>query len=1041
MKNIESIYRASCVQMEMFLQGTAMSRSRLARHQLPKGVIPSSLQSAWSRILADEPLLRSSFVYHNLDWPVQAVHKMTPSPGRFWLDSILDPPWQIETANLVRCGLIKRNDSDLDLVIQAAPILLDSLSTWLLLDRVIEAALSGSPACPSDSLRESSSWFSGRNLETAQSFWKSTFQSWIPKRLPLMGNGSQQHKQRHTIRLSRASADAILHAEQLFGVSSETAFLATCAIFVARLSDSQETTIGVQVSGRPFGSGNKLLGCFEHVLPLRACLSGSRTLSAFVKRMSALYVEMLKHQYCSMAQVTEWLGESVITDVIAGIIDQNCRTISPQKTYPSLLELYLHLKPRPELEIFYEPEMGRKIAVQAARFIERALLASARQPEQPLFGVDLLEDKAEATAWRVSGSEGSPAKESAHSDVTKTIAAAAAKFRDLPALVSSQKALTYQAFNNKTNQLARYLRSQGACGESIVALLLEDPVNRIMATIGVMKAGAAYLPIDAKLPFERISYMLDNSQAQLIITTRQLSGRLPSSNALIVDLDSDAELIEAESAESVPAEWVDPQFIAYVIYTSGSTGTPKGVAVRHDGLMNLVSALIRRLGLRPGVRGFHFASASFDTSVWEILPPLCSGATLCVAETEDMLPGAPLMKTLRDMKISHAIFVPSVLAVLDPETLPDLHTVTTAGEPCSTELVGAWARPGKKFWNAYGPTECTVCASLALLKAKNPVHIGWPMDGAQLYVLDDHLGPVPQGTAGQLFIGGKGVARGYWRASSMTASRFLPDPFSKDPGARMYSTGDRVVRRGGLLEFLGRSDRQIKLRGFRIEPGEIEAALLAHPVVKQAAVIAREENGAARLIAYIVCSEGERRTLDCLPQERETERSLPVASLLGQHVSIDGTRLKEHLGKTLPLYMVPTEFVFLPLLPVTNNGKIDYAALPPPHTPAECAPPETEIEKTLYNIWRRVLPEGEFGIHDNFFDAGGNSILAAEVHIYLCRALSRDISLIDILKYPTIHSLGAQLAVIPEQKTPAPDEIGKRDRHSLLLQADRRRAI
>jgi amino acid adenylation domain-containing protein len=646
--------------------------------------------------------------------------------------------------------------------------------------------------------------------------------------------------------------------------------------------------------------------------------------------------------------------------------------------------------------------------------------------------MDPLEDKAECPTWRVSGSQGASIERPANGDIARAIEAAAKTFHDLPALISGKLSLSYKQLNQKTNQIARFLRKRGASGESIVALLLEDPVDRILATIGILKTGAAFLPIDTKLPFERISYMLDNSQAQLIATSSQLSNRLPSGCAPIVCLDSDTQLINVESVEDVSAEWIDLQFVAYVIYTSGSTGTPKGVAICHEGLMNLMSTLIDRLKVGPGARAFHFASPSFDTSVWEILLPLCSGAALCLAGAEDIFP-----KVLRDLRISHAIFVPSVLAVLDPEVLPDLHTVTTAGEPCSAELVSAWTRPGKVFWNAYGPTECTICASLAFLKPCNPVHIGNPVDGVQLYVLDERLAPVPQGIPGQLFIGGGGVARGYWRASSMTASRFLPDPFSKAPGARMYSTGDRVVRRRGLLEFVGRCDRQVKLRGYRIEPGEIEAALLRHPDVKQAAVTVRDADGSSRLTAYVACSDN----LNFLEQPRNPSATSPAVAGTAKSALITRTTLREYLKKSLPLYMIPADFVVLSSFPVTSNGKIDYGALPPPTVPAELTRAETRIEKILFDIWKQVLPTKQFGTHDNFFDAGGNSILAAEVHIHLCRALSREIPLVDILKYPTIHSLAEQLSAPHEETTRESDEIEKRDRPRALVTARRRRAV
>ncbi|WP_415835780.1 amino acid adenylation domain-containing protein, partial [Corallococcus soli] len=390
----------------------------------------------------------------------------------------------------------------------------------------------------------------------------------------------------------------------------------------------------------------------------------------------------------------------------------------------------------------------------------------------------------------------------------------------------------------------------------------------------------------------------------------------------------------------------------------GSTGRPKGTLLRHRGLCNTARRTIDAMRLRPGSRVLQFASIGFDASVWEMVPALIAGAELHLASRDELMPGAPLHQLLRQRGITAATLTPSVLAQLDPQGLEALETLTSAGEACTSELVARW-KPGRRFINAYGPTETTICATLDAEVEAGRITIGRPFQGVRAYVLDASLRPVPVGMPGELCIGGAGLARGYLGRPELTAERFIPHPFASEPGERLYRTGDKVRwLADGNLEYLGRIDFQVKLRGFRIELGEIESVLASHPAVREAVVALREVRGGDKtLVAYVVPREGD--------------------------LSDTGV-LRAFVGEKLPEYMVPAAFVVLPALPLTSSGKVDRAALPAPTLEERrgrkpYTPPGTPTEEVLTRLWAQVLGLEQVGIHDNFFELGGDSLLCVRL--------------------------------------------------------------
>ncbi|HZI16961.1 MAG TPA: amino acid adenylation domain-containing protein [Pyrinomonadaceae bacterium] len=553
------------------------------------------------------------------------------------------------------------------------------------------------------------------------------------------------------------------------------------------------------------------------------------------------------------------------------------------------------------------------------------------------------------------------------------------------ALVHGDAALTYAELDERADRLASHLRSLGVGPEVVVGLCAGRSVEAVVGLLGILKAGAAYLPLDPEYPPDRLRFMLEDASVSVLLTQEKLKDRLGHNASRVLCLDADWEPASRQGGEALTGgATVDN--LAYVIYTSGSTGRPKGVMVGHRGLSNLVEAQREFFGVGPGARVLQFASLSFDASVSEVFMALCAGATLCLAPADKLLPGPELIELLGAQGINIVTLPPSALLALPPAELPELKTVVAAGEACPAEAVERWAA-GRRFVNAYGPTEVTVMATGALCRAgDSQPHIGRPINNKSAHVLDGASQPAPVGVVGELHVGGEGLARGYLGRPSLTAERFVPDPFSASPGARLYRTGDLVRRRPtGDLDFLGRVDHQVKVRGYRIEVEEVEARLGQHPSVARCVVAARADGGGERLVAYVVGRGDE----------------LPGAG-----------ELRGFLSERLPDYMVPSVFVALDELPLNANGKVDRGALPAPgatHERGAVAQLRTQAEGVLSAMWAEVLGLESVGAEDNFFDLGGHSLLATRVFSRVREAFKVELPIRTIFEAPTVAQLARRI--------------------------------
>ena len=566
------------------------------------------------------------------------------------------------------------------------------------------------------------------------------------------------------------------------------------------------------------------------------------------------------------------------------------------------------------------------------------------------------------------------------------------------ALVCGGESLSYRELNARANQLAHYLRGLGVGAEELVGIGVERSVEMVVGLLGIVKAGGAYVPIDPGYPAERQGYMLKDSGVKVLLTQSKLVEQWPATEVQVVCLDTEWKEISGNSVEN-PVGTADPENLAYVIYTSGSTGKPKGVMVCHQGLTNYLAWCCAAVPVDEGSAPVH-SSIGFDLTVTSLWPPLIAGGAISVlpegygvdalASVLQQTSGHSLVK----ITPIHLCMLTSLVAKEQIERSAKCFVV--GGEVLTYEQIAVWRKwaPTTRIINEYGPTETVVGACVYEVGQQDPetgtIPIGRPIANTSIRILDKTFQSVPMGVEGELCIGGAGVSRGYLNRQELTAEKFVPDPFSSHPGARMYRSGDRArIRLDGNLEFLGRIDEQVKIRGYRIEPGEIEAVLMQHPLIEAAAVIVREdEPGEKRLVGYVVIKGGKGPT---------------------------GSELRSYVKERLPDYMVPSGFVPMAALPLTPNGKVDRHHLPKPEggrpeLEEAYAAPRTKIEEQLTAIWAEVLSLERVGIHDNFLELGGHSLLATQVTSRIRETLFVRLTLRNVFESPTIAKLASAIA-------------------------------
>ncbi|MBK9394963.1 MAG: amino acid adenylation domain-containing protein [Uliginosibacterium sp.] len=803
------------------------------------------------------------------------------------------------------------------------------------------------------------------------------------------------------------------------GVSAASVCHVAWAQVLARLSGREDVVFGTVLFGRmQSGSGaDRVLGLFINTLPVRIRI-GDETAEASVRQTHIQLAQLLRHEHAPLALAQRCSAVKAPAPLFSALLNYRHDTAAAQATGEAIQSSggieYLGGEERTNYPLTLSVnDLGEGFVLTAQvqapldpqrlcgymhTALEQLIAALENAPVTPVRGLDVVPERERQQLlieWNETTSD-YPADELIH----QLFEQQAERNPDSAALVFAGQELTYGQLNARANQLARYLSGHGVTSGMLVGVCMERGSELITSILGIFKAGAVYMPLDPGYPESRLRFMLEDSGVPLVITQAQLTLPWADYPGEVIRIDSAWSVLANEHAANLDS----PQSSgcpAYLIYTSGSTGKPKGALLEHPGLCNVSREQIRLFGVGPGSRVLQFSSPNFDASLFEMVMALTTGATLVMARKEELQPGPPLSRVLREQRISHLTIPPSSLSVLEAEPLPDLKVINVAGEACHADLVARWSA-GRDFYNLYGPTECTIWATASQCTADGSTpHIGRPIANTRVYVLDTHGNPQPVGVAGELCIGGVGVGRGYLNRLELTKERFRNDGFSSKPGARFYRTGDLVrYRSDGNIEFLGRIDQQVKLRGYRIELGEIEAALRQHPSVQEAVVVAREDApGDKRLVAYVV-SDGASADL--------------------------WEQLREHLRASLPDYMVPSAFAALDRLPLTPNGKVDSRALPAPeYASAIYVAPRTPTEEILAGIWAEVLKLERVGVHDNFFELGGHSLLATQVVSRVRQALVIDLPLREMFAAPTIAHLGACIDALrtEPQTAPAIDEL------------------
>ncbi|HEX6909123.1 MAG TPA: amino acid adenylation domain-containing protein, partial [Longimicrobium sp.] len=643
--------------------------------------------------------------------------------------------------------------------------------------------------------------------------------------------------------------------------------------------------------------------------------------------------------------------------------------------------------------------------------LRRLLDAAAADAGRPVHGIDLM-DEAERrrllVEWNATAVDDPP-----DGHVHALVEAQVRRTPDAPALVCGDARLTYAELNARANRIAHRLRGLGIGPELRVGILLERSADLVAAVLGVLKAGGAYVPLDASFPPQRLAWMAADAALAVVVTQRALADAVPPSDARVLVLDAD-DALAAMPPTDPPPSGTGAEAGIYVLYTSGSTGQPKGVALQHRSVVNFLACMRRLLGMGAGDTLLAITRLGFDISVLELLLPLTAGATVEVADGDTAAEPRLLAARLARGGVTMMQATPATWQALVESgwrPAPEM-SILCGGEALPAPLAAKLAAAGAPLWNLYGPTETTVWSAAHRVESADAeggaVTLGGPIANTAIYVLDGGMRPALPGTPGELCIGGAGLARGYLGRPALTAGRFVPDPFGPVPGARMYRTGDRArFRADGRLEFLGRIDFQVKVRGFRVEPGEIEAVLLRHPSVARAVVAARGADVAARaLVAYVVPADG---------------------------AEVDATELLRAAAEGLPAYMVPSHLVVLPDLPLNANGKVDRAALPAPVVEAAAhVPPRTPAELAAARAWAEVLGVERVGVHDDFFALGGHSLLGTRVVTRLRDALGVEVPLRTLFEASSLAGFAARVeAIVATTAGDAPPIVAV-DRHRPL---------
>ncbi|HEY6802663.1 MAG TPA: amino acid adenylation domain-containing protein [Pyrinomonadaceae bacterium] len=999
---------------------------------------------AWRRAGERHAILRTAFNWENLEEPLQTIN----SGAKVWVEQLELPElnheqrvteyleaerrrgFDLTTPPLMRQQLVRVDDKSYRFIWTHHHLLLDGWSIALLLKEIFhdyEALKSGveeERAAPRE-YREYIEWLRQQDKARAKSFWSAYLDGFsAPTPLTVDHAPADASREPDTQRLRTTLAkDELNNFARRHGLTLNTVVQGAWALLLSRYGRETDVLYGATVAGRPAGFAGieQMVGLFINTLPVRVQVRPEMLVSDWLKHIQGEQAASREYEHSPLVELQALskvpngtpLFESLLVfenyplDAATFVRNTSLKVNNiwwfDQTNYP----LTLVVTPGAELslEIFYDAHRFTAHVIERLlghfQTILKNFTGAASRTVASIPIVTPHEQSILLTEWndtkqRRGVSPWAPPREQ-HEFVHQLFEQQALKNPNEIAVVSTSKPLTYRELNERANQLAHYLRRGGVETESRVCICLNPGVEMIVAVLGVLKAGAAYVPLDPAYPESRLRFMLEDSGARVVLTESCLLGDRLSQKTICLDTEKH-EI--AREPKTNPEIRFDGDNLIYVIYTSGSTGRPKGAGVTHKGFANLTRWFAAEFSLTQNERVLITSSFSFDLTQKDIFTPLTVGARLNFPATTFYDPAA-IVETISQNGTTFFNCTPSafypLLDVAGPgfEKLASLKHVFLGGEPINPARLRDWASAASftaEIVNTYGPTECTdTCSSYRLRDfATTAPPIGKPNDNAELFILDEYLNFVPIGIAGELCIGGVGVGRGYLNDAVATAERFIPHPYSSEPGARLYRTGDLARHvRDGNIEFLGRLDHQVKVAGYRIELGEVETALVQHEAVKDCVVVVRTDtHGHARLLAYVT------------PE------------------SCDATTLRRYLADRLPSYMIPSIFVALDRLPLTPGGKVDRRALPAPEMTAaaiECVAPRTAVEEVLAGIWRDVLEVERVGVHDNFLALGGHSLLAMRCVAAMRRLFRIEIPLKVLFETKDLEQLAQALKTYEDQ--------------------------
>ena len=1053
-KNVEDAYPLSPMQEGLLFHNLYAPESGLYVAQYAcemQNVDVDALRRAWQEIVDRHGAFRTAFVWKNVEKPLQVVGRRVELPFQVedWrtlaateqqqqLDSYLETDrrrgFALNKAPLLRIALFQTSDDTYQLVLSHHHITVDGWSMALVFQEAFalyEAYAAGrdlqlSPSAP---YRNYIAWLQQQDLNQAETFWRENLNGFTTPTPLVIDRVSALHGETFAeqhVKLSTATTAALQTLARQQQLTMNTLVQGAWALLLSRYSGERDVVFGSVIAGRPGALPNveSMVGIFINNLPVRVRVAPETQLIPWLQKLQEQVSEARQYEYSPLAQVQGWSdvprGLPLFSSIVAfqnfpstPAREHGERKIGTLRTFESQnypLALTASVGSELSLVLKYNVSLFESSAItRMLGHLETLLTAvAAKMGRQRLGELPLLTEAERAqieTQWNNTETN-YPREQSIH----ELFEMQATRTPDKIAAVCNEDQITYRELNARANQLAHHLRSRGVGPEVSVGICLERGIEMLVGLLGILKAGGVYVPIDQQQPRERIAFMIDDAQVQIVLTQERFRDTFASlDEVLYLDTPWTEIGLYTEGTKGQKAQntanlnvSVSPDGLAYVMYTSGSTGQPKGVSVPHRAVVRLVKET-SFANFDENEVFLQLAPISFDASTLELWGSLLNGARLVIAP-----PATPSLAELGDLlkrkEVTTLWLTAGLFHLMVDEQLEDLKGVRqllAGGDVLSVSHVERFLTAcdeGAVLINGYGPTEnttfsCTHRMSSGWQSGGASVPIGSPIANTQVYVLDQQMQLVPVGVSGELYVGGAGLARDYLRRPELTAEKFVPHPYSEVPGARLYRTGDQVRwLPDGNLEFLGRIDQQVKIRGFRVELGEIEMALNAHESVREAVVVARaDENGARRLIAYVISE-------------------------------VDGTELRSYLQQQLPDYMVPSQFISLTELPLTVNGKVDRRALPDPDTERTIADeefcgPRTPAEEQLASIWSDVLRTPRIGIHDSFFELGGESILAIKLISRMNKDFDIELPVRALFEQPTIAELATLIVQHQAERT------------------------